>query len=297
MNSISRRTFLKTSLAASAAAALPRALRADESGAEVVVVHGKDLPAMLEAGVAKLGGWGAFVARGKKATIKPNAAWANPPADGSNTSPELVGACVRACLAAGAAEVVVPENPCSPPQQAFEMSGIGAAVREAGGKMVLVREAGRFRRTPLPNAKSLLEADVATDVLDTGCLINMPVAKHHGGAGLTLSMKNWMGSVKDRGFWHRNNLQQCIADFSTLVRPTLVVIDASRVLLERGPRGPGRLKRPDQIVLSRDPVAADAYAATLFERRPFDIPYIRIAHEMKVGCGDLARVRVTSLSV
>ncbi len=298
MNTFSRRTFIKTSLAGAAAAVLPRALRAEAAAeAEVIVVHGQDLPKMLEAGVRKLGGWGAFVARGQKATIKPNAGWANPPQDGSNTSPELVGACARACLAAGASEAVVPENPCSPPQQAFQMSGIGPAVRDAGGKMVLLREDRLYRRVQLPDAKSLREAEIAVDVLDTGCLINMPVAKHHGGAGLTLSMKNWMGSVKDRGFWHRNDLQQCIADFSTRVRPTLVVIDASRIMTERGPRGPGPLKHPDQIILSRDPVAADAYAATLFDKKPFDIPHIRIAHEMKIGCGDLSRVRVTHLNV
>lgn len=298
MNVITRRTFLKTALAGAVTSALPRFLRAeDETFADVVVVHGKDLPAMLDAGVGKLGGWAAFVARGRKATIKPNAGWANPPEDGSNTHPALVGAAVRACLAAGASEVVVPENPCSPPQQAFQLSGIAAAVREAGGKMVLLREDRLYRRTPLPDARTLREADIAVDVLETGCLINMPVAKHHSGAGLTLSMKNWMGAVKDRGFWHRNNLHQCIADFSTRVRPTLVVIDASRILLEHGPRGPGPLKHTDQIILSRDPVAADACAATLFDRKPFDIPHIRIAHEMKIGCGDLSRIRISHLKV
>ncbi|MGQ9662748.1 MAG: DUF362 domain-containing protein, partial [Kiritimatiellia bacterium] len=206
-------------------------------------------------------------------------------------------ACIKACLAAGAAEVIVPENPCSPPEQAFEMSWIARAVKSAGGRMVSLRDARLFKRVELPAGKTLKQADVAIDVLETGCLINMPVAKHHRSAGLTLSMKNWMGSVKDRGFWHSNGLHQCIADFSTLVRPHLVIIDALRIMLDNGPRGPGKLEYPGQLILSRDPVAADAYSATLFKKQPSEIPHIRLAQEMAIGCGDLRRVKVVHINV
>lgn len=130
------------------------------------------------------------------------------------------------------------------------------------------------------------------DVLETGCLINLPVAKTHGGATLTLGLKNWMGSVRDRGFWHRSGLHQCIADFGTLVRPSLTIVDATRIMVTNGPRGPGELKTPNQIVLGTDPVAVDAYAATLFGLEPFAVPYIQIAHGLGLGCGDLAKVVV-----
>ena len=106
---------------------------------------------------------------------------------------------------------------------------------------------------------------------------NMPVAKHHSGATLTLSMKNWMGSIanEDRRAWHRDGLHQCIADFSTFIRPKLVVIDATRIMLTKGPQGPGDLEHPNEVILSTDPVAADAYAATLFKKAPFDIGHIQ----------------------
>ena len=110
---------------------------------------------------------------------------------------------------------------------------------------------------------------------------------------LTLSMKNWMGSVKDRGRWHKAGLHQCIADFSTFIKPSLVIIDATRIMLTKGPRGPGDLAHPGELVLSRDPVAADAYAATLFDKDPMEIPHIKIAHEMGTGCADLKRVKVS----
>ena len=55
---------------------------------------------------------------------------------------------------------------------------------------------------------------------------------------------------------------------------------------------PGDLEHPHELILSTDPVAADAYAATLFKKTPFDIAYIQLGHEMGVGCGDLAKIKV-----
>ena len=104
-----------------------------------------------------------------------------------------------------------------------------------------------------------------------------------------------MGSVRDRGFWHRNNLHQCIADCSTLIKPALIIVDATRIMVSNGPRGPGKLEIANQIIFGTDPVAVDAYAATLFGKDPFKVPYIQIAHDMGIGCGDLSKVDLQHL--
>ena len=290
-----RRDFLKTAAATAAAAAFaPRRLfaAAEAPAARVVVVHGTDIPKMLAAGIAAIGGWGSFVKPGQKATIKPNAGWASTPEQGANTNPRLVEECIRACLAAGAVDVVLPENPCSPAAKSFAMSGIAAAAKSAGGRLYEPDDEKDFVEVAVPRGKILKQVAVARDVLETGCLINVPVAKTHGGATLTLGLKNWMGSVRDRGFWHRNGLHQCIADFATLVKANLTIVDATRIMTTHGPRGPGALKATNQLVFGTDPVATDAYAATLFGLRPFDVPYIQIAHDMGLGCGDLAKIDV-----
>lgn len=300
MNTIKRRDFLKSVGMAVAAVPFMTSLRAmaektaSETRATLYVVHGKDIPKMLSKGMAKLGGWKAFVKPGKKAILKPNIAWASRPDQGGNTNPVLVGECASACLAAGASEVVVPEVPCTAAATSFPMSGIEEAVKKVGGHIYSPGKE-HFERVSLPNAKILRQADVVRDVLHADCLINLPVAKSHGGATLTLSMKNWMGSVKSRGFWHKNNLHQCIADFSTLVKPSLIILDATRIMLTNGPRGPGKMAYPDQIVIGRDPVAVDAYAATLFDKEPFSVRYIKIAHDMGIGCGDLSKVNVVHI--
>ena len=292
-----RREFLKTSAAVAACTAfVPSRLLAESAPLpRVVAVHGTDVAAMLAAGITAWGGWSAFIKPGAKVALKPNAGWASTPEQGANTHPALVEACARACLAAGAAEVVLPENSCSPSDKSFEMSGIAAAAQRAGARLYALEDASQFQTLAVPQGVKLKSVEIARDLLAADCLINLPVAKSHGGATLTIGMKNWMGAVRDRGFWHRNNLHQCIADCSTVLKPHLVIVDATRIMVAKGPRGPGPLEHPNQIVLGTDPVAVDAYAATLFGKEPFAIPYIRIAHDMGIGCGDLARVEVRHL--
>ena len=298
MRSMRRRSFLKNTVSAAAVSSLPASLAlAQSSGvspsAKVVVVHGKDLAKMLDAGIAKLGGWGAFIKPAMRVTIKPNIAWSSAPEQGANTHPSLVKACVLAAEAHGAAKISIPENTCHPEKQTFKLSGVEEALK--GTKAKLYRPAkDDYQKVEIAKGKTVKTANVPKDIVACDCLINMPVAKCHSATGLTLSMKNWMGSVsnEDRRGWHRDGLHQCIADFSTFIKPKLIVIDASRILLTKGPQGPGELGHPDEIILSTDPVAADAYAATLFKKEPFDIGYIKLAHEMGVGCGDLKLIHI-----
>jgi len=293
MEGMNRRDFLKSAVAATAVGSfLSKRVWAEAIKPTICVVHGTDIKKMVTAGIMRMGGWNAFVKRGKKVTIKPNAAWASRPEQGGNTDPTLVGECVAACKETGALEVIVPENPCSNSRISFPMSGIEDAVKKAGGRMYCASGREHFRKTDLLGAKNLKQAELVIDVMDTECLINMPVAKSHDATVLPLSMKNWMGSVKDRGFLHRNNLHQCIADLSTFIKPSLIIIDATRIMLTNGPRGPGKLDYPNQLIFGQDPVAVDAYAATLFKKDPFDILHIKIAHEMNIGCGDLTKVNV-----
>jgi len=299
MNIMDRREFLKATAAVTvSSSAFPSISRsADAAKSTIYVVHGKDVPRMLVAGMEKMGGWDKFVKKGQKATLKPNVAWISKPEQGADTDPVLVAECIKACKAAGASEVVLPEKPVNDFKQSFAISGVLEAATRAGGRMYALVEDKQFRKTTFPKAIVLKEADVAIDVLDTGCLVNMPVAKSHSGTILTLGMKNWMGSVKDRQFWHRNQLHQCIVDCCTIVKPALTILDATRIMLTKGPRGPGEMEYPNKIVFGVDFVAVDAYAATLFKKDPFSIGYIKIAHETGLGCGDLKQVEVVEIEV
>jgi uncharacterized protein (DUF362 family) len=111
-------------------------------------------------------------------------------------------------------------------------------------------------------------------------------------------MKNLIGVVLDPGKLHFN-LGQRIADLNSLVRPTLTVIDAVRILMNNGPTG-GNLddvKLANTVIASQDTVAADSYAATLFGLTANDIPAIRSGAQMGLGTMDLSNIKIEEISV
>ena len=112
-------------------------------------------------------------------------------------------------------------------------------------------------------------------------------------------MKNMMGNVWDRRYWHENDLHQCIADFATYRKPTLNVVDAYAVMKTNGPRGVSQndLVIMKALLLSTDIVAVDSAAAKLFGEQPMDIRHIRIASEMKIGRSDLEKLSIKRITI
>lgn len=312
---VTRRRFLETTAAATAGFLVcrklthangesvpgPRASGPDRRS--VLVVEGTHYHRILEAGIARLGGWKAFVKPGAKVVLKPNAHFTTPPEQRATTWPELVGLCVSGCRGAGAREVVAIDHPEWVPAKVFERNGIQAAVEKAGGIMrglTFEDKEEQFERVVIPNGTQFSQKEhVAKDVLHCDCLINLPIPKPHPAVELSLSMKNWMGTVKGRRYWHQRDLHRCIAEFNTFIKAHLVIVDAMSVMGDKGPNGPcppERMIHPRQLIFGTDPVAVDAYTATLFGKQPFDVGYVRLAHEMGVGCGDLTAIRVERIT-
>jgi len=117
---------------------------------------------------------------------------------------------------------------------------------------------------------------------------------------MTLSMKNLMGVVWDRRYWHLHDLHQCIADYATFSKkPTLNIIDAYRVLMKNGPRGTSEadVKLFQSQIISTDMVAADAAAISLFGKKPEDVRFMRIASDMNIGQIDLNKLKIARLNM
>jgi uncharacterized protein (DUF362 family) len=181
-------------------------------------------------------------------------------------------------------------------QNAYETSGIAEAVETVGGEMALMNNL-KYQEIDIPNAMALNRTQVYADILNADTVINVPIAKHHSGAGLTLGMKNLMGVILNRGALHANGLHQSIADLSTVVRPHLTVVDATRILVANGPTG-GSLndvRQMDTVIASADVVAADAYAATLFNMTGADIEYIRLGDQLGLGTMDLKSIQIEAI--
>ena len=269
-------------------------------GAYLAVARGGTLgpEELTRRAIAAVGGIERYVKKGADVIIKPNICNAyHGPEYASTTNPAVVAAIVALCLNAGAGRVRVMDFPFGgKAQNAYETSGIAQAVEAAGGQMELMNLL-KYQKVEIPNPLALKETEVYGDILNADTVINVPIAKHHSGARLTLGMKNLMGTILNRGALHANGLHQSIVDLSTVVKPQLTVIDATRILVANGPTG-GSLsdvRQMDTVIASADVVAADAYAATLFNITGSDIEYIRLADELGLGSMDLKSLNIETI--
>jgi uncharacterized protein (DUF362 family) len=182
-------------------------------------------------------------------------------------------------------------------QNAYETSGIAQAVQAVGGQMELMNSL-KYQEIEIPNAMALNKTKIYADILHADTVINVPIAKHHSMARLTLGLKNLMGVVLDRGALHASGLHKSIVDLSTVVKPQLTVIDATRILVANGPTG-GNLddvRQMDTIIASADVVAADAYASTLFDMTGAEIDYIALADQIGLGTMDLTSIDIEEIN-
>ena len=309
-----RRDFIKLGFAVGAAFSLetlsglfpaahaeeePTTPKAPGGTPSLVAVQKGERIAMLDAALEALGGIGAFVKPGQSVVIKPNCAWDKAPEYSANTHPDLVGHVVKLCLAVGASKVVVFDHSCDNWQRVYRTSGIQEAVEKNGGTMISGADEAMYREHENPAARNLKKAKVHQAILDSDVYINMPVLKHHGGARMTACMKNAMGLVWDRGFFHAHDLHQCIADSVLLRKPDLNILDAYAPMLRNGPKGKdlNDLINTRALLAGTDIVAVDSAASKLLGYPEGEVRHIDLAAEMGLGEKDLTKVNIKRITL
>jgi uncharacterized protein (DUF362 family) len=306
MRSCNRREFVKRvgqgAAVAGAGGALAVSLlsrpAAAAAEARVVVVRGSDARKMLLAALAVWKGLEGFV-KGKRVVLKPNMSFKNPAAWGNNTSPEVAGALAQLVREAGAASIAAVDHTMGQGGQSIQACGVGPALQRVQGVQVIsAHQRGDYVRRRVPKGKQLKTVEVPKVVAEAEVLINVPVAKQHAATKIGFGLKNLMGLVWDRRYMHEMiSLQQGIADLATLLRPALTVIDATRVMTSNGPQGPGKVETLSTLVVSTDPVAADAVALGLTQWNNQtvavrDVEHITAASLLGLGVSDLAKIKV-----
>jgi uncharacterized protein (DUF362 family) len=302
MTDLDRRAFMKGCAAASLVGLLPQDGLAAPVAPALAIAHAKASPTdpaaiadearrLTRGAIDAIGGMRRFVSRGDVVMVKPNIGWDRSPEHAADTNPDVVATVVTLCLEAGAKKVLVTDNTCHPAQRAFTNSGIQPAVEKAGGDAFYV-DARKFRSMPV-KGKVLTDWEVYAQAVEVDKLINVPIVKHHGLAGVTLGMKNLMGVIGgSRGRLHQD-LANTLTDLLAFFKPTLLVIDGVRILTANGPTG-GSLadvQRKDTIIASADPVAGDAAAATLFGIKPQQVACI-----VEAAARGLGKIDFESLS-
>ncbi len=269
--------------------------------APVAVASGKDYRLLVEKAIELLGGMKNFITSGDKVVIKPNIGWDRTPEQGANTHPMVVRTLALLALDAGAATVRIFDHTCNEKRRCYANSGIIDELEKLGDKRIRCEhiDPRKFVPVDIARGRSLKRWEIYQDALTADCYINVPVAKHHGLSRLSLGLKNAMGVIGgNRGKLHQN-IGQDLADLATVVQPKLTVIDATRILLRNGPQG-GRVedvKVADTVIATTDPVAADAYATTLFGMQPEEIDSTVAAARMGLGEIDVQRMQLRIVQV
>jgi len=270
--------------------------RAESGVADLAIVRGKGVDAAVTRAVDALGGIGHFIKSGETVLVKPNAAWDRTPELAATTNPEVVAAVVRLCRQAGASKVIVADRTCHDAKKSFQSSGIEEACRREGAEVIyddLTFSARSFGGQGVKEW-SLLDLYIKADKV-----INVPVVKNHGLSKMTCAMKNWFGAVGGKRSLLHADIHTTVSDLAAACRPSLTIVDATRVLMDNGPTG-GSLqdvKVFDLVAAGYDQVACDAWACTLLDMKWTDLGYLKKAAERKIGETDIDKLKVERIEL
>lgn len=236
------------------------------------------------------GGMQQFVSKGDVVVVKPNISWARAPNLAATTNPEVLEAVIKLAFNAGAKKVRIVDNTIHDARRCFALSGAGMVAKKTGADLIYPRSS--LMRDMKIQGHRLDVWPVFTPVIEADKVINIPVAKVHTLSKLTLGMKNWIGGVGGRRNALHQDIHQTIVDLAQFFKPSVTLIDAIRVMVKNGPSGGSEsdVAVMNRLILSNDPVAADAKGAGLFQIPPQSIGFILLAEKRGLGTSDLTKL-------
>jgi uncharacterized protein (DUF362 family) len=243
------------------------------------------------------GGIRQFVSKGDVVVIKPNISWGRPSKMAATTNPEVLQAVIELCQEAGAKKVRIADNTIENSKFCFSVSGAENVAKITGAELIIPDES--LMREMKLQGDRLDVWPVYLPIVEADKLINLPVAKDHILSSVTLGMKNWFGAIGGRrGSLHRE-IHQNIVDLAQFFKPTITLIDATRIMTRNGPSGGSTsdVVIKNTLILSDDPVAADGKAALLLGREPRNIGHIKLAKKRGLGTYDFSELVQKKVSV
>ncbi|KPJ75767.1 MAG: hypothetical protein AMJ54_14075 [Deltaproteobacteria bacterium SG8_13] len=259
--------------------------------------EGTDVKTLTRKTFEAAGGMQRFVSRGDVVVIKPNLSWARRPELAATTHPEVLQSVIELCQEAGAKKVRIADNTIHDARRCFAITGAGQVAKQTGADLIYPRSS--LMRDMNLRGSRLEVWPVFTPLVEADKLINLPVAKHHSLSRLTLGMKNWIGGVDGSRWSLHQDINQTIVDLAHFFEPTVTLIDAVRIMTRNGPSGGSTadVAVKNTLILSDDPVAADAGAAMLFGSRPEEIGFIRLGQKQGLGTADFQQLDYRKVAV
>lgn len=206
-----------------------------------------------------------------------------------NTSLAMASAVIDLFRKSFLVKVVESDNPVRTAEEAF---------KGAGYEILKTNEVQLVSLTSSPSSSIKMPGYLFDDhlmpsiLLDHLFLVNVATAKLESeictvGAGI----KNLFGLLPepDKSPYHRE-INRALMDILHLFRPALTVLDLTEVVV--GSRLNGVTKHVGGVIVGTDPVAVDAYCATLMGLEPLEIPYLKLAYDAGLGEAIIDRIQI-----
>jgi len=138
-------------------------------------------------------------------------------------------------------------------------------------------ELGQWSK-PFYTKKNNIETRIVRALSNYGtALVNLPILKTHGGTGLTIALKNHLGTINNADEFHKpggwgGDLGPNIADLNAHPaikdKTRLIVVDAIRPLYNAGPGEDPRYRWDyNGLIMGTDPVAVDTVGLAILEAK------------------------------
>ncbi len=206
-----------------------------------------------------------------------------------NTSLEIMQAVVRMFREIAPMQVIESDNPLRSAEEAFRLSSF-ESLQDERVTLVGLSEAELVEmKMPGNLFDSLL---MPTLLSGPRLLVNIGTLKVYPEVGeIGAGLKNLLGLIpeRDKSVYH-SKLDDALIDLVTVYRPDLTVMDLTEIVI--GNREDRNTKRINGVVVGEDPVAVDAFCASLVGQDPMNIPYLRRAHELGLGTALVDKIAI-----
>lgn len=227
--------------------------------------------------------------RKKRIAIKPNLVSPTEASFGATTHPEIVEGILEYLKTGGFSKVVMMEGSWvgDRTSDACEVCGYRELSERFQVPFIDTQKEKGFSRDCVG-----MELNLCACVKDVDFLINVPVLKGHCQTKITCALKNLKGLIpnKEKRRFHSMGLHKPIAHLAAGIHQDFILVDniCGDLDFEDG----GNPVVMNRILAGRDPVLIDAYVCHMMHYETEQVPYVKMAEELGVGCADIKKADI-----
>ena len=259
---------------------------------EILKIYGTDYKEMTKRLLTSANLASDIADRKTRIGIKPNLVAPTPADYGATTHPEIVAGIIEYLNEHGFYDITVLEGTWVGDKtgESFDVCGYNSLAEKYNVKLFDTQKDSSFRQ----DCRGM-SLNICSHVKKIDFLINVPVLKGHCQTRVTCALKNMKGLIpnSEKRRFHTMGLHKPIAHLNTAIKQDFIVTDhiCGDPSFEEG----GNPVVRNCIMASKDPVLTDAYVCSILNCATDDVPYIRYAAELGVGCGDLSKAEIYTI--